>query len=64
MESTIDVHDVLHSIFWGKPKREEMRRVWAKLDGELNARSVNAMKAEIEELVVEGLARIPKREGW
>jgi hypothetical protein len=49
--SVIDMHDLLHSIFWNKPSREELARVRKELDAVLKARKVDMMKAEIRELL-------------
>ena len=56
----LDVHDLLHSIFWGKPKRDEMKQVWARLDPTLHTTYVNQMKGEVKELIAAGLTRLPR----
>ena len=59
-KQVIDTHDLLHSIFWNKPSRDELREVWAKLDKQLEASKVNLMQSEIDELVDMGLTRLGK----
>ena len=59
-KQVIDTHDLLHSIFWGKPSRDELREVWARLDKQLEANKVNLMQNEIDELVDMGLTRLGK----
>jgi hypothetical protein len=58
----IDVHDLLHSIFWGKPTRDEMREVWDRLSAHTETQKVNLMQSEIDELVDQGLTHVPKGE--
>lgn len=53
MVTAIDVHDLLHSIFWNKPKRQEMRAVRERLNSQLEKQQINLMKKEIEELLRE-----------
>lgn len=61
-QEVIDTHDLLHSIFWNKPTREEMKQVFASLNAQLLASKVNMMQSEIDELVEEGLVRLPRGE--
>ena len=51
--SVIDMHDLLHSIFWNKPTREQMRPIWARVNEQAQARKINQMQAEIKELLYE-----------
>ena len=51
----IDMHDLLHSIFWGKPTRDQMKEVWARVNEELASRKVNMMRAEIDEAIELGM---------
>ena len=60
--AVIDVHDLLHSIFWGKPTRAEMQEVWARLDASTEAHKINLMQGEIEELVDMNLTKLGKGE--
>ena len=46
----IDLHDTLHSIFWGVPTRDQLRPVLARLDKELASSRVDGMRGEILEL--------------
>mgnify|MGYP006267077549 CR=1 FL=1 len=50
-KQVIDQHDLLHSIFWGKPTREELREVWDKMNEQLEANKINLMQDEIDELM-------------
>ena len=61
-KAVIDTHDLLHSIFWGKPTREELKKVWERMDTQLQANKINLMESEIDELAEEGLVRIPRGE--
>ena len=60
--AVIDVHDLLHSIFWGKPTRHELNKVRAKLDSELQQHKISQMSKEIEELIGMGLTKLGKGE--
>ena len=51
----IDIHDMLHSIFWNKPNRAELKKVFARLDAELQARRRDLMKHEAAELIELGM---------
>lgn len=51
----IDQHDLLHSIFWNKPSREELKEVFAKLDRQLQAQRYDMMKQEAAELIELGM---------
>lgn len=54
-KQVIDTHDLLHSIFWGKPTREELKQVWQRMDKELETNKINLMQSEIEELIDMGM---------
>ena len=50
-QEVIDRHDLLHSIFWNKPTRAEMKQVFASLNEQLLANKVDMMESEIDELL-------------
>jgi len=54
-KQVIDTHDLLHSIFWGKPTRDEMRVVWDRLNQHTATIKINLMQSEIEELIDLGM---------
>lgn len=55
MADKIDMHDLLHSIFWNKPTRDEMKAVWERLNQQLAAQKVDKMQAEIDEAIEMGM---------
>ena len=52
-EAEIDMHDILHSVFWSMPNREEMMKISIHLHKVLLTRKVNMMELEIRELLEE-----------
>ena len=55
MADKIDMHDLLHSIFWNKPTRDEMKAVWERLNQQLAAQKIDKMQAEIDEAIEMGM---------
>lgn len=51
----LDIHDTLHSIFWGTPTRGELKLIRERLDKELVSSRVDAMQAEIAEAIEMGM---------
>ena len=62
--AVIDVHDLLHSIFWGKPTRQELNKVRARMDEQLEAHKISQMDKEINELMGMGLTKLGKGEKY
>lgn len=62
--AVIDVHDLLHSIFWGKPTRQELNKVRARMDEQLEAHKISQMDKEIKELMGMGLTKLGKGEKY
>lgn len=60
----IDVHDLLHSIFWGKPTRSEMKQVFERMDAQLEAHKISQMDKEVAEIVGMGLTKLGKGERY
>jgi hypothetical protein len=57
----IDVHDLLHSIFWGKPTRDELKVVMARMNAELASQRVSQMEREIDELAEMDMTKLERR---
>lgn len=54
-KTKIDMHDLLHSLFWSVPTRDELKQVRERLDKELASQRVNHMDAEVEEAIEMGM---------
>jgi hypothetical protein len=59
--AVIDTHDLLHSIFWNKPTRDELKVVMARMNAELASQRVSQMEREIDELAEMDMIRLERR---